>query len=245
MAKQHYISVLLEGYIDNKDNMVEYLIKQCNRSEQAYISKDIFFMQLSDAYDDIRINKKYDEAYDKYMFNAMVGPGPNEEKPEDVFEPDIKDFGIDLAGLSGYSYRGQLWQDDLKYIKMSIEKAQALVIARKVETTEVLRDLELASIFNEKTNAFQVCKDVLEDLDITIGGKPFNTPGKMGKLTGAITAFMDTLGMIKLDNPTEMQILGFFNTYLGTTYTSFSKRNRDYLGAVDTAKTYIKRNYKK
>lgn len=100
-------------------------------------------------------------------------------------------------------------------------------------------------IFNNKTNAFEVFKDLLEDLEITIGGKPQIKVGRVGKLTGLITAIKETPHMLKIEKPTDKQLLGYLNDYLKTSYKTFSKRNDDYLPSVDDAKRYIKNHFKK
>lgn len=88
-------------------------------------------------------------------------------------------------------------------------------------------------------------KVLLEDLEITIDGKPNTTPGKVGKLTGLITAIKKTPGMLKLDRPTDQLLLNYFNSYLNTKYKTFSKRNKDYKESVDTSNRYIKQTFKK
>lgn len=105
--------------------------------------------------------------------------------------------------------------------------------------------VNLASIFNDKNNSFEVCKGLLEELEITIGGKPNTTPGKVGKLTGSITAIKKTPGMLKLDNPTDRLLLTYFNSYLNTKYKTFSKRNEAYEESIDTSKRYIKQKFRK
>ena len=115
-------------------------------------------------------------------------------------------------------------------------------ICPEVENTE---HLTLQSIFNDKNNAFEILKGLLVDLEITINGKPFTKKGRVGKLTGLITAIKQTPGMLKLDNPTDDQLLKYFNEYLGTDYTTFSKRNEAYQQSIDDAKRFINHNFKK
>lgn len=108
-----------------------------------------------------------------------------------------------------------------------------------------LAERKLESIFNEKNNSFEVCIDALEYLEITIAGVPNITKGRVGKLTGLITAIKETPGMLKLESATDNQLLNYFNSHLNTKFTTFSKRNQDYKPSLDDAKRFIKNNFKK
>lgn len=120
-------------------------------------------------------------------------------------------------------------------------------ILKNNEIDEIRKDksLNLPSIFNDKNNAYEVCKGLLEDLQITIGGQPQIKAGRVGKLTGLITAIKETPGMLKLDKPTNDQLLKYFNEHLKTNYKTFSKRNEEYNQSIDDAKRYIKNHFKK
>lgn len=100
-------------------------------------------------------------------------------------------------------------------------------------------------IFNNKTNAYEVFKGLLEDLEIVVDGKAKIKKGRVGKLTGLITAIKETPHMLKIQNPTDKQLLEYLNNFLKTSYKTFSKRNDDYLPSVDDAKRYIKNHFKK
>jgi len=110
---------------------------------------------------------------------------------------------------------------------------------------ETLQKINLSSIFNKKNNAFEVCKGLLDDLEITIDGIPNTKRGKVVKLTGLITAIKNIPGMLRLDRPTDQLLLTYFNSYLKTKYKTFSKRNEDYKESIDTSNRYLKQNFKK
>jgi|GEM_PF-4819720 len=114
-------------------------------------------------------------------------------------------------------------------------------LSRRTSTGE---RLDLATIFSERNNSFEVCEGLLEDLGITIGGKPNTKKGRIGRLTGAINAIRGTPGMLKSDF-TEMKLLDYFNAYLQTDYKTFSKRSKGYDEGFDDAKRYINNNFKK
>ena len=120
-------------------------------------------------------------------------------------------------------------------------------ILKNNEIDEIRKDksLNLSSIFNDKNNAYEVFKGLLEDLQITIGGQPQIKAGRVGKLTGLITAIKETPGMLKLEKPTNDQLLKYFNEHLKTNYKTFSKRNEEYNQSIDDAKRYIKNHFKK
>jgi len=103
----------------------------------------------------------------------------------------------------------------------------------------------LSSIFNKNNNAFEVCKELLEYLEITNDGVPNTKRGRIGKLTGLITAIKESPNMLKLDSLTDNQLLNYFNSHLNTSYKTFSKRNKDYKETIDVAKRFIKRHLRK
>lgn len=104
---------------------------------------------------------------------------------------------------------------------------------------------DLSSIFNPEKNAFEVCKDLMEHLEITIDNKPNIKKGRMGKLAGLISVIRETPDMLKLDRTTDQQILQYFNSYLSTSFSTIAKRNQDYPESVDTSRRYIKLHFKK
>ena len=120
-------------------------------------------------------------------------------------------------------------------------------ILKNNEIDEIRKDksLNLSSIFNDKNNAYEVLKGLLEDLQITIVGQPQIKAGRVGKLTGLITAIKETPGMLKLEKPSNDQLLKYFNEHLKTNYKTFSKRNEEYNQSIDDAKRYIKNHFKK
>jgi len=118
-------------------------------------------------------------------------------------------------------------------------------IKKKMKPQGDEKKLKLASIFKDSNNAYSVCMELMEDLEITIDGNPNTSPGRVGKLTGLITAIKETPSMLKLDNPTDKLLLSYFNSHLKTSYSSFSKRNEDYESSKDDAKRYIKIHFKK
>jgi hypothetical protein len=105
--------------------------------------------------------------------------------------------------------------------------------------------LELKAIFNDKNNAYEVCINLLDDLEITIDAKPNMKAGRAGKLIGLISAIKETPAMLKLEKPTDELLLRYFNSHLNTSYITFGKRSEDYSNSKDDAKRYIKNNFKK
>lgn len=107
--------------------------------------------------------------------------------------------------------------------------------------------LNLSTIFNSDNNGCEICKDLMNDLELTLDNKPnpHVKKGRVGKLTGLISAIKDTPGMLILDRPQPLQLLTYFNSYLNISYKTFSKRNETYTESLDTSTRYIKLNFKK
>lgn len=122
-----------------------------------------------------------------------------------------------------------------------------LKIAEQYKAEFKHKKIELSSIFNKNNNSFKICKELMEDLDLTIDEKPNPDlkKGSSGKLIALISEIKSTPDMLNLDNPTEMQLLNYFNSYLNTTYKSFPKRSNKFREGKDISKRYIKNNFKK
>jgi hypothetical protein len=103
---------------------------------------------------------------------------------------------------------------------------------------------EFKGIFNPNNNAYQVCLDLLEDLEITISGNCRLTEGKAGPLIGAIAAMKDTTHFFKQDF-TDMGLLEYFNSYLNTKYSTINKRSNEFKATYPEAKAFLKANFKK
>lgn len=97
------------------------------------------------------------------------------------------------------------------------------------------------SIFTNPAAAL-LCKELLEDLEITENGQNILTKGKLGLLAGAIVALSRAPGMLKRDRMPEMALLEHFNAHLGTTFASVRKRSNKYNHAVDQAERFLKTN---
>jgi hypothetical protein len=99
----------------------------------------------------------------------------------------------------------------------------------------------LESIFISTNNSYQLCLELLEDLQLTIDGVPNIKKGRMGKLTGLITALKDTPFILKGYKHTNDFLLQVFNTHLKSNFKKLSKRNEDFEESYDDAKKYLKK----
>lgn len=147
--------------------------------------------------------------------------------------------------LSKYSQ-----EPNTPFWKVSATKQQLTFINRFIEflqikDPEISSDLKLKDIFDDKNNAYQVCIDLMEDLEITNQGRPIMTPKNLYRLKGLIIAIKETPGMLKLNNPSNIFLLKYFNAHLNTEYSSFSKRGPRFDESLDDAKTYIKTHFKR
>jgi hypothetical protein len=103
--------------------------------------------------------------------------------------------------------------------------------------------IKLRSIFKNETY-YNLCLELMEELDIIKDGINILPKGRIGKLTGAIDA-MSSYAMFNIENPSQKQLLIYFNGFLKTDYTDFSKRNKDYEPSLDAAKRFLKGKLKK
>jgi hypothetical protein len=108
-------------------------------------------------------------------------------------------------------------------------------------------NVNLAEIFNKNNNAFEVCKELMDELDLTIDGKPNPDlkKGRAGTLIGMISAIIATPGMLSIDKPKGIELLKYFNSYLNTSYKTFDNRSKDYADSNPIALDFIKSALKK
>jgi hypothetical protein len=109
-------------------------------------------------------------------------------------------------------------------------------VERKIKTTP-----SLESIFISTNNSYQLCLELLEDLQLTIDGVPNIKKGRIGKLTGLITALKETPNILKGYKHTNDFLLQVFNTHLKSNFKTFSKRNEDFNESHDDAKKHLKK----
>jgi hypothetical protein len=125
-----------------------------------------------------------------------------------------------------------------RFIELEIEKL-------KIELNTTNTNSNFQSIFNPNNNAYNVCIDLLEDLQITFNGECKLTKGRIGLLTGAISAMKEKNSSFFKQDFTEIELLNYFNTFLNTNYKTFSKRNEDFGPAKGSSKTFIDTYLKK
>lgn len=124
-----------------------------------------------------------------------------------------------------------------RFIELEIEKL-------KIELNSTNTNFSLKSIFNPQSNAYNVCIELLEDLEVTVNGECRLTVGKAGPLIGAITAMKETPYFFKQDF-TDIELLGYFNSHLNTTYSTFNKRSSEFKASYPEAKAFLKANFKR
>lgn len=124
-----------------------------------------------------------------------------------------------------------------RFIELEIEKL-------KIELNSTNTNFNFESIFNPKSNAYNVCIELLEDLEITVNGECRLTVGKAGPLIGAIAAMKLTPNFFKQDF-TDMELLNYFNRHLSTNFKTFARRGILYDNSFDDSQTFIELRFKK
>lgn len=136
---------------------------------------------------------------------------------------------FNVSGMTTHELGPQLLFMDRKIVtKMNIIKRQS--------------ESDISVLFQD--GAFTLLKEMLEELEITIGGK-FSLGKRGGKLFGAIAA-IGKFPMLRYDTISEENLLYYFNKYLGTDFKSeINKRTEGYKIGFDDASRFLKAHYKK
>lgn len=151
----------------------------------------------------------------------------------DQITPEILEVSgrVDFPNLKNKPlFFDRIIQNHIDYLENKSEKNNS------TKTTPTLE-----SIFISTNNSYQLCLDLLEDLQLTIDGVPNIKKGRMGKLTGLITALKETPYIFKGNKLTNDFLLQVFNTHLTSNFKEFSKRNEDFKESYDDAKKYLKK----
>ena len=158
--------------------------------------------------------------------------------------PDFSKYGLNNGeGLTHFPTPEQK-----KYRQMEVLILWLKILKQKqadlIKPEDLKHPHSFQSIFNPKYNAYIVCIELLEDLEITVNSVCRLKAGKAGPLFGAIAAMRDTHLFFKQDFK-DMDLLKFFNGHLKTDYKTFNKRGKYYESGYDDAKTFLKANFKK
>lgn len=247
----------------------EFINDEIERVEKIFIQKSITtIIDGGVKVAEFNVSKYTKLAYDwlksgqnweiqRILTNAIIEYSQYKKKSSFKFSEadDIRDNEEMKKHILSHLKSGVAYLQYQKFLKEQLGLAREQVNIEKSidkfngdEKSTGREKVNLALIFNEKNNAFEVCKGLFEYHEITIDGKlnPYKLKkGRVGTLTGLITAIKETPGMLKLDNATELQLLNYFNAYLNTDYKTFSKRNNYYQESIDTSHRFIKQNFKK
>lgn len=167
----------------------------------------------------------------------------------EFLDNEIKDYTTELRSLRSTSNFLQIIKPSLKEEEIAICKIKLHAhknFKNKLNNTTIINsDLtSFKNIFNEGKNAYDVCIELLENLEITINGIPRVKTGRAGNLMGAIIAMKETPHFFKQEF-TENDLLKYFNTHLGTNFKTLAKRSKDYPVSYDESKRFIKNTFKK
>lgn len=115
------------------------------------------------------------------------------------------------------------------------------------QINKILDLVSLSQIFNKGNNAFEICKELMDELDLTINGipNPDLKKGRAGTLIGMINAIIITPGMLSIEKPKGNELLKYFNSYLNTSYKTFDNRSKDFEINFPIARDFIKTKLKK
>ncbi|HMJ46814.1 MAG TPA: hypothetical protein VK498_05760 [Ferruginibacter sp.] len=219
--------------------------------EGDYTFSDIRYNRLTDLLDDfLREIRDTIAGLSIQGKNSIIDDYLREAKRfKDGWVKDMNDFFIQTPEPPFKIKRLNLRKPFTELNLLIINKLITRLEERKTENLKKTakprndRKLNLQSIFNEKNNAFEVCKGLLEDLEVTVDGKPAMKPGRAGNLMGGIMAIKRTFGMLRTDY-TEQQLLNYFNAYLDTKYKRATKRSKSFEENFDTAMRYIKHHFR-
>lgn len=257
MTQSDYLKIILDGHFYNKKHLDSYLYRESKNAEIKHTKLIEFFDRLIDEVDKFEHQIEHDYEFQLNRHNLTEEYWEDNgkdvkllENQKPIFENCSLNVLVYTKGQFGEQFRGQLSHYDIAFIRQSISIAMDKIKAEIKQTIgRISNDIEQSPaidlIFNNKTNAFEVFLELLEDLEITIGGITQMKKGRAGKLTGLISAIKETPHMLKIENPAEDQLLGYFNDYLKTSYKTFPKRSKDYQSSFDDAKRYIKNHFKK
>jgi hypothetical protein len=209
-------------------------------------------LKLFEPFPFISFIEKQDENYINYLPDArkevnyknyllwIVGKGD-----ESILNENFKPSEEHIEYLKYIFGIYQIYYEKLKIESgLLFEKYKNIIGKNYTEGTDKVVKIDFESIFNPQNNAYQVCIELLEDLQITINGVSKMTEGRMGLLSGAIIAMKEKKGRFFKQDFTDMELLNYFNAHLNTNYKALNKRSNAFDESKGHSKNFIE-NYTK
>lgn len=153
------------------------------------------------------------------------------------------DFGIGEAiGLHSIALKSK-YDELIRFYNEALNELNEYekVVSRLIERETRLTFDEI--FYNTRTK--ELCIELLEDLEITVEGKPNNlTRFDAGKIAGAIIAMKKRFKFFKTDF-TEAQLLKYFSDFLETPFKRYRKNTRQFREAYEDSDDFLKKRFNK
>lgn len=257
---------LYRGFLSGKVttyNMVQDILERFDTPQDLHngmVTEDFLLDLTKELHERIGriealINTNVELSYDELYENEVT------EERKAKFQKELAEFNdipskIHYAQIEKAKYlrdiTGSVLQASGKIIGSG--EPRSLLMDRYIDFQIEILNLELKgpensiaqfqSIFNPDNNAYQVCIDLLEDLEVTVNGTCRLTIGKAVPLVGAIAAMKETPHFFKQDF-NDKELLSYFNGHLNTEYKTFARRGKSFESDYDDAKTFIRNNFRK
>lgn len=196
MKQSDYVNLLLNGYFNHREYLVEYIFRECKEAEKKHIEFGEFFKRLFDTNNTFieAIKANHGEELRKYSLcrSQMNYDGTWKDEYEQS-KPEVWNFSAHLFSLTHSNYTGHLFGNDVKFIYDAIVSAFEKIEAEKMPKLAEVDNLPpLEQIFDATKPGYSICLELFEELEFVDNKGNTNEGLKAGDIMGLIDALKRT-----------------------------------------------------
>lgn len=127
MSLHEYTGILIKGYLENRDNLVKYLIRESKKAEREYIDNEEFFDGLNKVIKLFHID--IENQYYKRKNDVSTIKSIKEEKGQSI--EDLEDqvfpkenYNVFLPRVTGNRFIGNLSIYEIQFLEIAINEAK-------------------------------------------------------------------------------------------------------------------------
>jgi hypothetical protein len=127
MSLYEYTGILIKGYLENRDNLAKYLIRESKNAEKEFIDNEEFFDGLNKVIE--LFHTDIENQYYKRKINVLRIKSIREEKGQSI--EDLEDqvfpkenYYIFLPRVTGNRFTGNLSFHEIQFLEMAINEAK-------------------------------------------------------------------------------------------------------------------------
>lgn len=170
MDSKNYLNLVLKGLTQNREHLSNFIYRESKKAELEFIYNDEFYNGLNNIIKSLETNIicQYNESVKE--FSILRGLCNDDLEGQ---KPNKDDFSVHLQSLTQGQFLGQLYKNDLEYLKRSIIKAKLTVY--KLEADRLINKIRFEKQSTTNVTQLTVNENCFLNIDkINKSHKQFN-----------------------------------------------------------------------